>query len=155
MLRAETKHRMGRRMYGWDYAGRSIYMITLTIEGRRPLLGQLVECDGKWMVEPSDAGRIVEQCLAELPQQWPGVSLICTQLMPDHLHFIIFVEKNQPKPLGAIVGSLKSKSTSRVLNLDVRGARRRTLPAARRRARNSGHLAMWISYCYGADNWKR
>lgn len=121
MLRAETKHRMGRRMYGWDYAGRSIYMITLTIEGRRPLLGQLVECDGKWMVEPSDAGRIVEQCLAELPQHWPGVSLICTQLMPDHLHFIIFVEKNQPKPLGAIVGSLKSKSTSRVLNLAARG----------------------------------
>ncbi|MBQ4480396.1 MAG: transposase [Victivallales bacterium] len=121
MLRAETKHRMGRRMYGWDYAGRSIYMITLTIEGRRPLLGKLVECDGKWMVEPSDAGRIVEQCLAELPQHWPGVSLICTQLMPDHLHFIIFVEKNQPKPLGAIVGSLKSKSTSRVLNLAARG----------------------------------
>ena len=121
MIRAETKHRMGRRMHGWDYAGRSIYMITLTIAVRRPVLGQLVERNGEWIVEPSEAGRIVEQCLAELPQQWPGVSLICTQLMPDHLHFIIFVEKKQPKPLGAIVGSLKSKSTSRVLNLAARG----------------------------------
>ena len=121
MIRAGIKHRMGRRMHGWDYTGRSIYMITLTIEGRRPLLGQLVERNGEWMVEPSEAGRIVEQCLEELPQQWPGVSLICTQLMPDHLHFIIFVEKSQPKPLGAIVGGLKSKSTSRVLNLAARG----------------------------------
>ena len=120
MIRAEIKHQMGRRMHGWDYTGRSIYMITLTIEGRRPLLGQLMERNGEWMVEPSEAGRIVEQCLEELPQQWPGVSLICTQLMPDHLHFIIFVEKTQPKPLGAIVGSLKSKSTSRVLNLAAR-----------------------------------
>ena len=108
-------------MHGWDYTGRSIYMITLTIEGRRPVLGQLLERNGEWMVEPSEAGRIVEQCLEELPQQWPGVSLICTQLMPDHLHFIIFVEEKQPKPLGAIVGSLKSKSTSRVLNLATRG----------------------------------
>ena len=114
-FRQEVKHRMGRRLNGWDYAGRGIYMITITIEGRRPLLGRLVKIGGEWSVELSAAGRIVQDCLAEIPTQWPGVSLIAAQLMPDHLHFIIFVERPQQKPLGAIVGSLKAKSTSRHL----------------------------------------
>ena len=121
-VRQEVKHRMGRRLNGWDYAGRGIYMITITIEGRRPLLGRLVKIDGEWSVEPSAAGRIVQDCLAEISTQWPGVSLIAVQLMPDHLHFIIFVERPQQKPLGAIVGSLKAKSTSRYLAAQDLGA---------------------------------
>ena len=90
-FKQEVKHRMGRRLNGWDYAGRGIYMITITIEGRRPLLGRLVKIGGEWSVEPSAAGRIVQDYIAEIPTQWPGVSLIAVQLMPDHLHFIIFV----------------------------------------------------------------
>lgn len=121
-FRQEVKHHMGRRLNGWDYAGRSIYMITITIEGRRPLLGRLVKIGGEWSVESSAAGRIVQDCLAEIPTQWPGVSLIAVQLMPDHLHFIVFVERQQQKPLGAIVGSLKAKSTSRYLAAQDLGA---------------------------------
>lgn len=116
----EVKHRMGRRLNGWDYAGRGIYMVTITIEERQPLLGQLVNIGGEWSVEPSAAGRIVQDCLAEISTQWPGVSLIAVQLMPDHLHFIIFVEQAQQKPLGAIVGSLKAKSTSRYLGASAK-----------------------------------
>ena len=119
-FRQEVKHRMGRRLNGWDYAGRGIYMITITIEGRRPLLGRLVKSGGEWLVEPSAAGRIVQDCIAEIPAQWPGVSVIAAQLMPDHLHFILFVERPQQKPLGAIVGSLKAKSTSRFLGASAK-----------------------------------
>ena len=111
----EISHHMGRRLNGWDYSGRGIYMVTITIDGRRPLLGRLVKSGDGWSVEPSDAGRIVEGCLREIPEQWPGVSVTCSQLMPDHLHCIIFVQQPQAKPLGAIVGSLKAKSTSRWL----------------------------------------
>ena len=78
MATAPTKHRMGRRLHGWDYCDRGIYMITITVEGHRPLLGQLAQRDGTWVVEPSATGRIVEQCLQELPTQWPGTSLLCT-----------------------------------------------------------------------------
>lgn len=119
-FRQEVKHRMGRRLNGWDYAGRGIYMITITIEERRPLLGRLVKIGGEWSVELSAAGRIVQDCLAEIPMQWLGVSLIAAQLMPDHLHFIIFIEQAQQKPLGAIVGSLKAKSTSRYLGASAK-----------------------------------
>ena len=38
----ETKPSMLRRRIGHDYQSRRIYLITMTVEGRRPLLGTLV-----------------------------------------------------------------------------------------------------------------
>ena len=112
--RKPVKHHMGRRCFNWDYTSRCIYMITITLADRsRPILGRLV-CEGEeWRVEPSEIGRIIEECWREIPVQWPGVEVICNQLMPDHFHGIIFVKEPQKKPLGNIIGSFKSKTSSR------------------------------------------
>ena len=113
-VRQEVKHHMGRRCFNWDYSSRCIYMITITLADRsRPVLGQLVGDGEEWRIEPSEIGMIVEQCWREIPQQWPGVEIIESQLMPDHFHGIIFVKELQQKKLGNIIGSFKSKSTSR------------------------------------------
>ena len=55
--------------------------------------------------------------MAELPHQWSGVEILGLQMMPDHLHVVIAVRARLRKPLGAIVGSFKSKATSRWLKL--------------------------------------
>lgn len=113
-VRQEVKHHMGRRCFNWDYSSRCIYMITITLDDRsRPILGRLVGEGEEWRVEPSEIGLIVEQCWREIPQQWPGVEIIESQLMPEHFHGIIFVKEQQKKKLGNIIGSFKSKSTSR------------------------------------------
>ena len=113
-VRRETIHHMGRRCFEWDYSSRCIYMITVELADRsKPVLGELVGAGEEWRVEPSEIGRIVEACWREIPEQWPGVELIECQLMPDHFHGILFVKKQQQKKLGSIVGSFKSKSSSR------------------------------------------
>ncbi|MBR1425956.1 MAG: hypothetical protein IJ581_00740 [Paludibacteraceae bacterium] len=38
----DAKPSMQRRRVGHDYTSRRMYLITMTIEGRRPLLGRLV-----------------------------------------------------------------------------------------------------------------
>jgi REP element-mobilizing transposase RayT len=112
-VRQEVKHRMGRRCWGWDYSGRCIYMVTITLADRsRPVLGRLVGEGGAWRVEPSEIGRIVEECWREIPRQWPGVEVMESQVMPDHFHGIIFVKEKQKKKLGNIIGSFKSRSSS-------------------------------------------
>ncbi len=65
------------------------------------------------LLVPSELGEIALRCWAEIPLQWPGVSLIGAQPMPDHFHGIIFIERPQAKTLGNIIGSFKSKSSSR------------------------------------------
>ncbi len=121
-VRRETIHHMGRRCFEWDYSSRCIYMITVELADRsKPVLGRLVGAGEEWRVEPSEIGRIVEACWREIPEQWPGVELIECQLMPDHFHGILFVKEQQQKKLGNIVGSFKSKSSSRAGDLAVCG----------------------------------
>ena len=111
-------HRMGRRCRNWDYCGKGAYQITITLADRRSrALGRLDYAEGRGaFVELSELGRLVEGVFGELPSQWPGVEILGLQIMPDHLHVVLAVKARQRKPLGAIVGSFKSKATSRWLD---------------------------------------
>ena len=53
----EKKASMLRRRVGHDYESRRIYLITMTVEGRRPLLGKLVG-DAEAMDGSPEAPRI-------------------------------------------------------------------------------------------------
>ena len=57
MIRRETKHSMKRRSPWHDYRAKGIYMLTLVVHGRKPLLGKLVEENGLARVECSPLGR--------------------------------------------------------------------------------------------------
>lgn len=58
-------------------------------------------------------GQLVDECLREIPANWPGVEIGPYVVMPDHIHCIIHITTRQKHPLGAIVGSFKAKSTAR------------------------------------------
>lgn len=108
--RYEVEHSMLRRMQGHDYSGRCIYMITLTTEGRLPLLGTLKYEAGKpedATIEPTPLGAEVLKCWAEIPQHYPEVKLLAFQLMPDHIHGLLFITKKQTAHLGQMVNGFK------------------------------------------------
>lgn len=91
-----VKPSMKRRKVGHDYSGVAIYMVTLCIEGRSPVLGTLHGPDDNhrlpW-VYPSQVGLAVKRAWRELPQYHPQVRLLGFQLMPDHVHGIIYVKE--------------------------------------------------------------
>ena len=101
---------MKRRHDRHDYQSPCIYMITLAIRGRRPLLGTVCGPDGvhslPWF-NPSPLGDLIAQCWREIPQYYPQVRLLALQLMPDHLHGIIQVTEPLPRHLGHVVNGFK------------------------------------------------
>ncbi len=108
--RYETEHNMLRRMKNHDYYGRSIYMVTMTVEGRKPLLGELkwsAADGGDAHVEASLLGAEVERCWFEIQEHYPDVEPMKFQLMPDHVHGLIFVKKEQEAHLGQIIKGFK------------------------------------------------
>lgn len=137
---AETKHRMTRRLNGWDYGQRAIYMVTVTLAERgRPVLagwpeenhgnlgarnnlGARAEAQNteRFTCPLTPLGENVLKCWREIPSRWPMVSLLEDVVMPDHFHGMLFVEAPLPagKTLGNVIGSFKSRSTS--LNLGAR-----------------------------------
>ena len=105
----DLKPSMKRRRVGHDYQSRCIYMITLVVKERRPLLGTIIG-DGEKkpaILQPSPLGKAVQQALLDIPQFYPEIAIWTHQLMPDHLHAIIFIKERIPVHLGKIINGFK------------------------------------------------
>lgn len=139
---------MLRRMLDHDYQSRCIYMITLCVKDRLPLLGKLkIENPSAThptigieqaapnattpsikqaapnattpsikqaapkavnaYIEPTELGLEVERCWRSIPEFYPEVKLLSFQLMPDHLHGLLFVRRDMKAHLGQIVKGFK------------------------------------------------
>lgn len=107
--RYDTEHSMLRRLEGHDYKGRSIYQITITLAERGiPRLGTLMkDGNGKAIVALSPLGERVRDCWLQIETRHPGVSSIALQIMPDHLHGVLFVKHEQAVHLGKMISGFK------------------------------------------------
>ena len=101
---------MKRRHDHHDYQSPCIYMITLAIKDRRPLLGTVCSPDDShsqpWF-NPSLLGERIAACWREMPRYYPQVRLLALQLMPDHLHGIIHVTERLPRHLDHVINGFK------------------------------------------------
>ena len=120
--RYDSDHSMTRRMNSHDYKGRSIYMLTITFAHRsKPLLGTLrwKQKEGEEGMLPQSAkereavvdltplGKRVRDCWEQIPAHYPDVRTIILQIMPEHLHGVLFVTQDQEAHLGQIVKGFK------------------------------------------------
>lgn len=119
MKMTKINHTMTRRHVSWDYTQRAIYMVTITLKDRtREWLGRLQKStetnnysSEKWFLQPSEFGICALKALDVMPQLYPQIDIVEKQLMPDHIHFIVFVKSQLPKPLGALIKGFKAGST--------------------------------------------
>lgn len=118
MKPTDKAHSMKRRCFCHDYYERGIYMITLEVDGRRPILGKLV---GE-RVELSELGRAVADCWRQIPRFHPEVSLIESAVMPDHFHGLLFVRERMARHLGEVVRGFKIGCTKAYRALSSTGA---------------------------------
>lgn len=108
--RHDTEHSMKRRMEVHDYQSRSIYMITMCVTDRQPCLGRLTWSapDGSdAAIVPSLLGREVERCWYAIPQFYPEIRVLGLQLMPDHIHGVLFVTNEMKTHLGKVIKGFK------------------------------------------------
>lgn len=99
---------MKRRSDINNYHGRHIYMVTLATEGRRPWLAQVSGSSEQPVVMPTRLGLAVKACWEEIARRHPEVKLLAFQLMPDHLHGILFVQSEMQMHLGQVISGFKA-----------------------------------------------
>ena len=110
----ELKPSMKRRAVDHDYHERRIYLVTLVVEGRRPLLGRLAGMVSAAPgtpdyphVEPTPLGAAVTDMWQTILEHHPGVEVLAFQLMPDHVHGILFVTRYLEEGLGKVILGFK------------------------------------------------
>ncbi|MBC3539983.1 transposase [Rufibacter sp. H-1] len=78
-------HRRSIRLHGYDYAQAGLYFITLCVQDKAYLFGEI--SDSAMIL--NEAGKMVEQQWLTLPQRFPTVALHPYVIMPNHFHGII------------------------------------------------------------------
>ena len=108
----ETRHKMKRRKPWHDYHRKGTYMVTLVVEGRRPVLGKLVMSAGEQdtSVELTALGKAIRnEEVQKISAIYKMVEVWKLCIMPDHIHMIVRIKEDLPegKHLGHIVAGFK------------------------------------------------
>jgi len=106
---------MKRRDDHHDYTERRMYMITLEVEGRRPLFGRLVGnpfaergSKDEPHIELTELGKAVQSEWMGIHGFYPQIEVKAVQMMPDHMHGILFVTAPLPVHLGQVISGFKA-----------------------------------------------
>ena len=73
------------------FKGVGIYHITFVINGRQALLGSLAVDHDEPRCLPTDLGSAISHDLQHIQQYRPYVRLLAKQLMPDHIHVLLYI----------------------------------------------------------------
>ena len=111
----EKRISMKRRDDHHDYTERRMYMITLEVEGRRPLFGRLVGSpfaerggNDEPRIELTELGKAVQSEWMGIHGYYPQIEVKAVQMMPDHMHGILFVTAPLPVHLGQVISGFKA-----------------------------------------------
>lgn len=89
-------HRNSIRLREYDYTSHGAYFVTICAALKQDLFGEIV--NGEMRLNP--LGEIVESCWLELPEHFQHAKLDAFVIMPNHVHFIVWLEAT-PVPVGA------------------------------------------------------
>jgi len=132
------------RLPDHDYT-QGAYFVTLCTKSRMQVFGRILGTDATARMELTAVGHIADECWRAIPDHFPHVRLHAMQIMPDHFHAILELDRghvhgnveatrwvaatdavggsrriaNGPRrgSLAAIVGAFKSETTKRVNRL--------------------------------------
>jgi putative transposase len=98
------------RLRARDYASPGAYFVTLCVQDRECLFGDVV--DGVMYL--NDAGRAAESFWKAIPEHFPRVELDEFIVMPNHVHGIIWIVDNRWVPVDAPTGVNGGNAQERV-----------------------------------------
>lgn len=118
-----------QRCHNQDYHSPCIYLITVTVEGRKPILSKVVGTVEQAVVELTEMGKAVKKEIYAIEERYSQVKLLQYQIMPDHVHLILHVKERLPEklPLGNVVAAWKQacgKAYSALLGRDLKASQR-------------------------------
>jgi len=112
-LNEEERKRKNPRLSGFDYS-KGGFFVTVCTDGRKDVLSEICRGDpcGRPIIKLSELGKIAEKVLLNLENKY-DVILDEYVIMPDHIHFLIFIKNGRATArvaptLGNIVGAYKS-----------------------------------------------
>ncbi|MBR5036945.1 MAG: transposase [Prevotella sp.] len=106
----ELPERKRLRWHEFDYSTAANYFITLVVNDRQCLLGDVKN----GVLVHSEAGRMVEQVLLSVSDRFPNVFIGQKVVMPNHVHLIL--QNREDVNVTDVMRWLKSVTTNRYIH---------------------------------------
>ena len=94
------------------------YFVTMNTRGEAPILSEVVGKVGAMDGEPDvphckylELGEKIRDVITSIPHFSPCVEVICAEIMPEHLHILLRLNKGNRKHLGNIISGFMSGCT--------------------------------------------
>jgi REP-associated tyrosine transposase len=124
----QKHHRRSIRLKEYDYTQSGWYFITIVVQNREPLLGNIV--DGSMVL--NEAGQIVKNFWIRIPSLRKSIELDEFVIMRNHFHGILLINENpkvratdsvaptlKANSLGSILGQYKSATTKEIQKFHI------------------------------------
>ena len=108
-------HRHSIRLKGYDYSREGLYFITVCIQNRECLLGEIL--NGEMIL--NEYGEIIQKVWNELPRHYMNIQLGEFIVMPNHIHGIIVITDNGGN--GDVGAGLKPAPTAATTTMKKHG----------------------------------
>ena len=97
----ELPKRKGNRLQDYDYSSPGAYFITICTKDRKNLLWRDVgaSISSPEDVALSDAGKIVDKAIKNIPVRYPAISVDRYVIMPNHVHLLLQIHTNEDADL--------------------------------------------------------
>jgi len=108
MNKFKNKYRIeSNRLQGYDYSQPGAYFITICTKDRLNLFGKII--DGKMLL--NECGKIVKECLYDLPNHYNNLSIDESIIMPNHIHTILFIVETGLRPVSTKIDNVETVET--------------------------------------------
>ena len=88
------------RLQNYDYSSKGAYFVTVCVQNRMPLFKNEV------------ASRMIEKWINEIENKYKDVCIDCYVVMSDHIHMILFINKENEVNLFQIMAWFKTMTTN-------------------------------------------
>jgi REP element-mobilizing transposase RayT len=90
----QNKYRISSsRLKNWDYGKNGAYFITICTRKREHFFGKITTIDDENEMQFNEIGLLANEFWAEIPKHFPFVELGNYQVMPNHVHGILIIDK--------------------------------------------------------------
>jgi putative transposase len=91
----KNKYRIpSARLKNWDYGKNGAYFITICTQNKEHFFGEIDCVDDENKINLNEIGRLATLFWEEIPKHFPFVELGNYQVMPNHVHGILIINKS-------------------------------------------------------------
>ncbi|MCB2209858.1 transposase [bacterium] len=105
------------RLQDFDYSQDGAYFVTIVVQNRLHLFGQVVNGE----MRLNDAGKMIQEICDKVPENNPGIEFNPYQIMPNHFHAVVLIRResdgNHEFPDGRSERAVSNETSVDVINI--------------------------------------